>query len=100
LKFAAAGEIHTKEREKLTTKLGRIGREWNMETWAWMFMRSRFETKEKETEKRSAMRMAAKFITVSLGRRDDDDEEDFGIDESEDKAEEHDDIENNVIDVC
>jgi hypothetical protein len=42
-----------------------------------------------------------KFITVSLGRRDDDDnEEDFGMDESEDKAKEHDDIENNIIDVC
>jgi hypothetical protein len=53
-----------------------------------MFMRSRFETKEEETEKRSAMRMAAKFITVSLGRRDDDVDEDFGMDESEDKAEE------------
>ncbi len=45
--------------------------------------------------------MAAMFITVSLGRRDEDDEEEnSGMNELEDKAEEHHNIESNIIDVC
>jgi hypothetical protein len=86
--------INSEEREKLREKLGRIGRDWDMETWIWMHAKSLFVETGEEKTKRSAMRMAARFITVSLGRRDEDEEnENNGLWENDED-------EDNLIDVC